>query len=133
MFITRREVFSSAHKLHNSNISEKENKKIFGKCNNTHGHNFQLFVTVTGKINKKTGFVVDLRILKNIIKKLIIKKLDHKNINNTPFMKGSIASTENLCIMIWKELNEPIKKLGVKLYCIKIIETENNYFKYYGT
>ncbi len=132
MFITRRERFSSAHKLINPTLSNKENQDVFGKCFNIHGHNYELFVTVTGSINRKSGFVMDLKDLKALIHTKIINKLDHKYINEVPFMTGRISSTENLCIAIWEELEEPIKNLGGKLYKIKITETENNYFEYFG-
>ena len=132
MFITRRERFSSAHKLINPTLSNKENQDVFGKCFTIHGHNYELFVTVTGSINKKSGFVMDLKDLKALIHTKVINKLDHKYINEVPFMTGRITSTENLCIAIWEELEEPIKNLGGKLYKIKITETENNYFEYFG-
>ena len=76
MYITRRERFSTSHKLRNNNLSEKENEEIFGKCYNLHGHNYELFITVTGKINPKTGFVIDLKNLKHIVQvKIIIQIL----------------------------------------------------------
>ena len=132
MYITRRERFSTSHKLRNNNLSEKENEEIFGKCYNLHGHNYELFITVTGKINPKTGFVIDLKNLKHIVQVKIIQKLDHKDMNNVDFMKNLVCSTENLCVKIWQELEAPIKELGAKIYKIKINETENNSFEYYG-
>ena len=132
MYITRRERFSTSHKLRNNNLSEKENEEIFGKCYNLHGHNYELFITVTGKINPKTGFVIDLKNLKHIVQVKIIQKLDHKDMNNVDFMKNLVCSTENLCVKIWQELESPIKELGAKIYKIKINETENNSFEYYG-
>ena len=132
MYITRRERFSSAHRLINHNLSEQENQQLFNKCYNTHGHNYELFVTVSGTIKKHSGFVVDLKDLKQIIQEKIIKKIDHNDISNVDFMKNHIATTENLCLQIWKELKKPIQLLGAKLYKIKIKETENNYVEYFG-
>ena len=132
MYITRRERFSAAHKLVNKNISESNNDKLFGKCYQLHGHNYELFVTVTGKIKPKTGMIIDLKDLKKIIKEKVTSKIDHNFINDVSFMKNKITTTENLCIQIWKELSNPIKKLGGKLYKIRIHETENNYFEYLG-
>ena len=132
MHITRRERFSSAHRLINSDLTEDKNQKLFGKCFDLHGHNYELFVTVTGSINKTSGFIIDLKYLKEIIRCKVIKKLDHHYINDVDFMKGKIATTENLCLGIWKELEDPIAKLGGKLYKIKIQETENHYFEYFG-
>ena len=80
----------------------------------------------------KTGMIIDLKDLKKIIKDKIISKIDHNVINNVSFMKNQITTTENLCIQIWKELSKPIKSLGGKLHKIRIHETENNYFEYYG-
>jgi len=132
MYITRRERFSAAHKLENKNLSDSENKNLFTKCNKLHGHNYQLFVTISGDIKPHSGFIVDLKDLKKIIKEKIIYKLDHNYINDVDFMKNQISTTENLCIQIWDELKKPIELLGAKLYRIKITETENNYFEYYG-
>jgi len=132
MYITRRERFSAAHRLINANFNEEKNKNTFNKCYNLHGHNYELFVTVTGNVNEQTGFIMDLKDLKIIIKEKVISKLDHNYINNVDFMKNKITTTENLCIGIWEELALPIKELGIKLYKIKITETENNTFEYFG-
>tara|TARA_B100001750_G_C15455139_1_gene571141 strand:- start:430 stop:831 length:402 start_codon:yes stop_codon:yes gene_type:complete len=132
MFITRRELFSAAHRLKNDKLDKNRNKKLFGKCYNLHGHNYELYVTVTGEINKNSGFIIDLKDLKKIIQEKVIKKLDHNFINDVDFMRNKITTTENLCLQIWKELKDPIKLLGGKLHKIKINETKNNYFEYYG-
>jgi len=132
MRITRRERFSSAHILENTELKLEENKRIFGKCNNIHGHNYEIFVTVEGEVNNENGFVINLKDLKKIMQDKVIKKLDHKLINDVDFMKNKITSTENLCVSIWKEIQKPIEKLGAKLYKIEIKETENNKFEYYG-
>jgi len=132
MYITRRERFSSAHKLNNNNLSNEDNDKLFGKCYQLHGHNYELFVTVTGTVSKISGFVIDIKDLKQIIHNKVISKLDHNYINDVDFMQNKIATTENLCLSIWAELEEPIRQLGGQLYKIKIMETENNYFEYFG-
>tara|TARA_B100000427_G_scaffold199335_1_gene165726 strand:+ start:432 stop:830 length:399 start_codon:yes stop_codon:yes gene_type:complete len=132
MYITRRERFSSAHKLVNKNISDINNDKLFGKCYQLHGHNYELFVTVTGDVNPKTGMIIDLKDLKKIINDRITSKIDHNIINNVSFMENKIATTENLCVAIWDELEAPIKKMGAQLYKIKIFETENNFVEYFG-
>ncbi len=132
MYITRRERFCSAHRLINNNLSEDDNQKLFGKCYNLHGHNYQLFVTVTGSISTISGFVIDIKDLKQIINNRIIKKLDHQNINEVDFMQDQISTTENLCVAIWQEIADPIRQLGGELYKIEIRETENNCFEYFG-
>lgn len=132
MYITRRERFAAAHRLINHKISDEDNQNLFGKCYNLHGHNYELFVTVCGNVNATSGFIIDLKDLKKIIKDKIIKKLDHNYLNDVDFMKGKLTTTESLCIQIWKELDHPVKLLGAKLYKIKITETENNSFEYFG-
>lgn len=133
--LTRRERFSSAHRMFRPEWSDDENMKVFGKCSNPnwHGHNYILYVTVRGIIQTGNGFVINMNILKQLIKEKITDKVDHKNLNlDVDFMKGIITTTENLAVAIWNELKEPVSKLGAELYCIKIEETENNTIEYYG-
>lgn len=135
VYLTRRERFSSAHRLFREEWEDSKNTEIFGQCShpNWHGHNYILYVTVKGELNPETGFVVNLKRLSVIIKEKVIEKLDHKNMNiDVDFMQGRIASTENLAIGIWEQLKPPIDALGVELHCVKIQETENNFVKYFG-
>jgi 6-pyruvoyltetrahydropterin/6-carboxytetrahydropterin synthase len=135
IYITRRETFNAAHKLWQEEWSEEKNWEVFGKCSNKnwHGHNFQLFVTVKGVPDENTGFVMNLKTLSQILKEKVIEPLDHKNLNlDVPFFKGKMASTENLAIAIWDEIELEIAKFGGKLAKIKLVETENNYVNYYG-
>lgn len=133
MFVTRRETFSAAHRLYNPGLTDEENFKVFGKCSNPnwHGHNYVLEVVVTGELNKETGFVIDLSILKTIIRENVISKVDHKNLNTeTDFMKGINPTSENITIGIWNVLAEKIPE--GRLYSVKLFETENNFFEYRG-
>jgi 6-pyruvoyltetrahydropterin/6-carboxytetrahydropterin synthase len=133
--ITRRERFSAAHKLSRPDWSPEKNYATFGKCSNPnwHGHNYVLWVTVSGEPEPETSFVTDLSLLSKIIKEHVIDRLDHKNIDlDVDFMKGRYSSTENLAIAIWEQLEEPVKALGVNLRTIKLEETENNYVEYHG-
>ncbi len=135
IYITRRERFNAAHRLFKAEYSDEKNLKIFGKCSNPnwHGHNYELFVTVKGEVNPETGFLVNLKALSKIIKEKVIEEIDHKNINlEVSFMKGKMASTENLTIGIWKQLEKEIADLGVTLHCVKIYESENNFVEYFG-
>ena len=135
VLITRRERFSAAHKLHREDWSEEKNAEVFGKCANPnwHGHNYQLFVTVKSTVNSSTGFVMDLKLLGDIIKDKVISQTDHKNINlDTPFMDGIMSSTENICLAIWDELEGEISAHGAQLHCVKLQETENNFVEFYG-
>ena len=135
VYITRREHFNAAHKLWNDEWSDEKNKAVFGKCSNKnwHGHNFNIFVSVKGEPNEDTGFVINLKDLSKIMKEYVVEPLDHKNLNlDVPFMKDVLASTENLVIKIWEQIEGPIKDAGGTLSKIKLEETENNYVEYYG-
>ena len=135
IYITRRERFSAAHKLSKSDWSDEKNYEVFGKCANPnwHGHNYDLYVTVKGEVKSETGFVMDLKVLSDLIKDRVIQHLDHKNINlDTTFMEGVMASTENICIAIWDQLADEIAKYGATLHYLKLQETENNFVEYYG-
>ena len=133
VYITRRETFAAAHRLFLPELSDEENYELYGKCSNPnwHGHNYTLEVVVAGSADSKTGFVLDIKKLKQIISENILKKVDHKNINTeTDFMKGIIPTSENLVITIWDQLKDKIP--NGKLYSVKLYETENNYFEYRG-
>ncbi len=135
IYITRRERFNAAHRLFKAEYSDKKNLEIFGKCSNPnwHGHNYELFVTIKGEVNSETGFLVNLKALSKIIRENVIQKIDHKNINlEVDFMKGKMASTENLAIGIWNQLDKDIAMLGVNLHCVKVYESENNFVEYFG-
>ena len=135
IYITRKEHFNAAHKLYREDWSPEKNEAVFGRCANVnwHGHNYDLFVTIKGEINPETGFVLDLKELKDIIITEVVDKLDHKNLNmDVDFMKGKMASTEVLAIEIWKQLEQPIIKRGAALHCIKLYETANNFVEYFG-
>jgi len=134
-YITRRERFNAAHRLFREELTDEENLEIYGNCShpNWHGHNFELFITVKGNIDSKIGYVANLKKISQLIRIHIIDKIDHKNINiDVDFMQGKIASTENLAVAIWHQLTQPLKTLDVDLYCVKIVETENNFVEYFG-
>ena len=135
VYITRRENFNAAHKLYRADWSEAKNMETFGACANPnwHGHNYTLFVTVKGKVNPDTGFVLNLKELSDIIRTHITDVVDHKNLNlDVPFMKGILPSAENVAIAFWKILDPLINKLGSELHSIKLQETENNYVESFG-
>lgn len=125
--VTRRETFNAAHRLYHKNWSDEKNKEVFGKCSNAnfHGHNYQLFVSVEGEIDAVTGYVIDINILKNIIRKEIIEVLDHKNLNlDIEAFQDTNPTAENIAVFIFNTLKKHIAssyQLSVKLY-----ETENN-------
>ncbi len=135
VYLTRVEHFNAAHKLYNDNWTCEQNTEVFGKCANAnwHGHNYELHVTLKGNPHPDTGFIFNAKELGDLIKQVIIEKVDHKNLNmDVDFMKGKFTSAENLAIGIWNELQPHITASGAQLHCIKLIETRSIYVEYYG-
>jgi 6-pyruvoyltetrahydropterin/6-carboxytetrahydropterin synthase len=134
VYLTRVERFNAAHKLWVNSWSAEQNKAIFGKCSNKnwHGHNYTLYVTVKGKPDPITGFVIDAKVLSQLIKNVITDKLDHSNLNlDVDFIPSDLQpTTENLVLLLWRELAPHLK--NCQLHCIKLVETENIYAEYYG-
>ena len=133
IYVTRKADFSAAHRLYNSSWSDKQNDEVFGKCNNPngHGHNYILEVTVRGDVDDSTGYLVDLKKLKEVIRVRVIDKVDHKNLNtDVEFLHGIIPTAENIAIAIWRELKDAIPS-GI-LHEIRLQETERNIVTYRG-
>jgi len=134
VYLTRLEHFNAAHKLYNPAWSKEKNDAVFGICanENWHGHNFDLFVTIKGKVNEDTGFLFDVKKLSDLMKIHVIEKLDHKNLNmDVDFMRDKMCSTENLAVGIWQQLAPHLPE-GVILHCVKLYETPRIYVEYYG-
>jgi 6-pyruvoyltetrahydropterin/6-carboxytetrahydropterin synthase len=133
-YLTRVERFNAAHKLWVHDWSDEKNFEVFGKCanKNWHGHNYTLHVTVKGDPDPVTGFVMDAKKLSNIIREKITDKLDHSNLNlDVDFIPRHLqATTENLTILIWDQLEQYMHPS--RLHCVKLVETENIYAEYYG-
>lgn len=133
VYLTRREHFNCAHKLYNTKWSKEENEAVFGKCanENWHGHNYHLHITVKGDPDPSTGFVMNAKELRDIVRQVIVDKVDHRNLNlDVPFLQNVIPSTENFAKAIWKELFPHIQ--SCELHCIKLYETDNIYVEYFG-
>jgi 6-pyruvoyltetrahydropterin/6-carboxytetrahydropterin synthase len=131
--VTRRLQFNAAHRVHNPTLSDQENESLFGKCNNPnwHGHNYTLDVSVRGEVAERTGYVLDLGLLKKIVEERAVNLIDHKNLNlDVPFMRGVIPTSENIVVAIWREL-EPAIRPGT-LVRLVLWETPNNYVEYTG-
>jgi 6-pyruvoyltetrahydropterin/6-carboxytetrahydropterin synthase len=131
--VSRKAHFNAAHRLFNPNWSFEKNEEVFGKCNNPnfHGHNYELIVSVKGTIDPETGYVVDMKVLKQIIKEHVEDVFDHKNLNlDTEEFKELNPTAENIAVVIWNKLRPHIKselELKVKLY-----ETERNFVEFEG-
>ena len=137
IYVSRKEHFNAAHRLFNPEWSKEKNEEVFGPCanENWHGHNFDLIVTVKGKPDPDTGFVIDLKKLSTLIRRDVTDKLDHKNLNlDVDFMKGKLASCENLIVEIWRILVPGIKSISKfgSLHSIRLYETPRNYVDYFG-
>lgn len=133
VYITRRAYFSASHRLFNPRFSAEKNDKVFDKCNNLrgHGHNYVLEVTVAGVPDPETGYVLDLKKLKQILDEEIIQHVDHKHLNyDVPFLRGIIPTAENLAIVFWRILERKIP--SGRLHCVRVYESENNWAEYFG-
>jgi len=124
LYLTRRETFNAAHKLHIPEWSDEKNRAVFGKCSNRnwHGHNYQLFVTVAGQPDPVTGFVMDAKLLSTIMKEEIVDQVDHQNFNLDIdwIPKGTQPTTENLLILFWKQIEKRVNAAGAAtLYSIR--------------
>jgi 6-pyruvoyltetrahydropterin/6-carboxytetrahydropterin synthase len=129
--VYRKEHFNAAHRLHNPDWDDQKNQLVFGKCNNPnyHGHNYELIVKVVGVPDPKTGYVIDMKTLSDIIKNEIIERFDHRNLNeDCPEFEGINPTAENIVIVIYNILRKVIdQELALQ---IKLYETENNFVKY---
>ena len=131
--ITRRLLFNAAHRVHNPALSDAENQAIFGKCNNPnwHGHNYTLDVSITGPVDERTGYVIDLSVLKAIVEREVVSKVDHRNFNlEVDFMRGVIPTTENIVVQMWRVLAPAIAP--ARLTRLVLWETPHNYVEYDG-
>jgi 6-pyruvoyltetrahydropterin/6-carboxytetrahydropterin synthase len=129
--VFRKEHFNAAHRLHNPSWTVERNKAVFGLCNNEnyHGHNYELIVQVTGEIDKETGYVIDMKILSDLIKEEILNKFDHKNLNlDTKEFQSLIPSAENIAVVCYELLRKKLDQhLDLK---IRLYETERNFVEY---
>ncbi|MFY7900985.1 MAG: 6-pyruvoyl trahydropterin synthase family protein [Chitinophagaceae bacterium] len=129
--VFRKEHFNAAHRLHNSNWSDAQNEAVFGKCNNKnyHGHNYELIVQVTGIPDANTGYVIDMKVLSDVIKENVLDKFDHKNLNlDTIEFQNINPTAENIAIVIYDLLR---LKIDAKHHLkIRLYETERNFVEY---
>ena len=133
VFVTRRAHFNAAHRLHNPDFDAAWNEQQFGVCNNPrwHGHNYLLEVTVKGRPDPLTGFVIELSLLKRLMNDLIVSKCDHRNLNEeVDFLSGILPTTENLVIAFWNQI-APRLPSG-ELHSVRLFETERNFAEYFG-
>jgi 6-pyruvoyltetrahydropterin/6-carboxytetrahydropterin synthase len=132
--VTRRAHFSAAHRLHRPDWSDERNREVFGDCSNPrwHGHNYELEVTVEGEIDPETGYVMDLKALRDVVTEAVIRDVDHRNLNEeVPWMNGRNPTTENLVVAIWERLSGRMPP-DVTLRRLLLRETPRNHAEYTG-
>ena len=131
--VSRKAHFNAAHRLYNPKWDDGQNAAVFGKCNNPyyHGHNYELIVSVTGPVDPETGFVVDMNVLRELIRSEVEESMDHKNLNEElPEFKALIPTAENIAIVIWQKLRlhlDASLELEVQLF-----ETPRNFVTFNG-
>jgi 6-pyruvoyltetrahydropterin/6-carboxytetrahydropterin synthase len=126
VLVSRRESFSAAHQLWDPGLSGEENRRRFGKCANLHGHNYVLEVVVAGEVDEATGYVLDLKLLSDVMCRQVIQDVDHRNLNtDVPWLSGRIPTAENLALTFWKRL-QPALHEGL-LRSVRVWETDKNW------
>ncbi|WP_419803995.1 6-carboxytetrahydropterin synthase [Terriglobus sp.] len=133
IFLTRKAEFSSSHFYRNPQWSDEQNTAVFGKCANPHGHghNYTLEVTVAGEVDPVTGFVVDLKLLKDILEAEVVSVYDHRHLNyEVPEFADVIPTTENIAVAIWRRLEGKVP--NSRLYRVRVYEMDDIFADYYG-
>jgi 6-pyruvoyltetrahydropterin/6-carboxytetrahydropterin synthase len=133
VYLTRKAEFSASHLYHNPAFTPEENRRIFGKCNNPHGHghNYTLEVTVKGEVDPRSGFVVDLKQLKEVMHREVLDAMDHRFLNKeVPEFLHQIPTTENIAIAIWQRLVAKLDR--AQLHRVRVYETPDLFVDFYG-
>jgi 6-pyruvoyltetrahydropterin/6-carboxytetrahydropterin synthase len=133
VYLTRKCEFSASHYYHNPELSAEENRRLFGKCNNPlgHGHNYTLEVTVTGEIDRHSGFVMDLKDLKEILNREVLEAFDHRFLNQeAPEFLHVIPTTENIAVAVWKRLQPHLQT--ARLHRVRVYEAADLFVDFYG-
>ena len=133
VYLTRKAEFAASHYYHNPDLTPEENQRIFGKCNNPNGHgnNYTLEVTVKGEVDPRSGFVVDLKQLKEVLNREVLDAMDHRFLNKeVPEFSTRIPTTENLAIAIWQRLISKLNK--ARLHRVRVYETPDLFVDFYG-
>ena len=126
VMVGRRESFNAAHQLCDPGLTDEENRRLFGKCVNLHGHNYVLEVVVAGKVDQASGYVMDLKVLSDIMNGQVIQDVDHRNLNtDVPWLKGRIPTAENLAVTFWERLQPELPE-GL-LRSVRVWETDKNW------
>lgn len=132
--VSKRVEFCAAHRYGNPQWDEEENRRVFGRCSNVHGHNYVLEVTVEGEPSPETGMVMDLKALKDVIRSAVLDRLDHRDLNlDVPYFKEKIPTPENLAVVIWELLSPHLEgNQGHRLHRVRLYEDDSFFVDYYG-
>ena len=126
VLVGRRESFNAAHQLYDPDLSDEENRRLFGKCANLHGHNYVLEVVVAGEVDQASGYVFDLKSLADVIGRQVLRDVDHRNLNtDVPWLKGRVPTAENLAQAFWERLRPELPD-GL-LRSVRVWETDKNW------
>ena len=126
VLVSRRESFNAAHQLCDPELSDEENRLLFGKCANLHGHNYVLEVVVAGEIDQATGYVFDLKQLSDVISRRVIQDVDHRNLNtDVPWLAGRIPTAENLALAFWDRICPELPEGSLR--SVRVWETDKNW------
>ena len=124
--VSRRETFNAAHQLRDPSLSDEENRRLFGKCANLHGHNYVLEVVVAGAIDERTGYIIDLKHLSDVIVRQVIRDVDHRNLNtDVPWLAGRIPTAENLAVSFWERISLELPEGSLR--SVRLWETDKNW------
>lgn len=132
--VTRRLHFSAAHRIYRPDWSDQRNAEVFGDCANPHwhGHNYEIDVTVEGEVDPETGYVMDLKLLRDLVEERVLADVDHRNLNlQVPWLKDVNPTTENLVVAVWERIQDGLPE-GVRLERIVLWETPRNSVEYSG-
>ena len=132
-YFGRRYMLSASHRLHSDAFTPDQNRAVYGKCSNPHGHghNYALEVLVRGAVDRDTGMVINLVDLDTVVRKQVLARFDHANLNLDPLFTSQVPTTENLCKAVFGLLKDAVPA-GVALEYVRVEETENNFFQYFG-
>jgi 6-pyruvoyltetrahydropterin/6-carboxytetrahydropterin synthase len=126
VLVSRREAFNAAHQLRDPGLSEAENRRLYDKCANLHGHNYVLEVVVAGEIDPATGYVLDLKQLSDVISRQVIEHVDHRNLNtDVPWLEGVIPTAENLAVAFWERIRSELPSGSLR--SVRLWETDKNW------
>jgi 6-pyruvoyltetrahydropterin/6-carboxytetrahydropterin synthase len=133
--ITRREEFSAAHRLHNPALDAEQNRRLYGVCNNAHGHNYAVEVTLRGPVPRETGMVMDLNRLMVILREEVTSQLDHRHLNHdVPWLEGVVPTAENVAVAIWNRIEPHLKGFeGCRLHRVRLYESRDNFVDFHGS